>query len=112
MSTPESPGGTAPGIVDAEVVEQPPVTSPASPAPVSPYAGAAPTLPDPDYSEAGVPSFDFVRDKIEKRVATAIGSEVLAEASAEGHQADDALRRRNEAAKKKLDEIRRSMGGA
>lgn len=73
--------------------------------------GTSPTLPDPDYSEAGVPSFDFVRDKIEKRISTAIGSEVLAESSTEGQQADEALRKRNEAAKKKLDEIRKSMGG-
>jgi len=105
VSTPESPGGTDPEIVDAEVVEQPPAS------PGLPGVGAAPVLPDPDYSEAGVPSFDFVRDKIEKRISTAIGSEVLAESSAEGQQADEALRKRTEAAKKKLDEIRKSMGG-
>lgn len=107
MSTPDSSGGTNPEIVDAEVVEQPS----AAPATGLPGAAAPPTLPDPDYSEAGVPSFDFVRDKIEKRVSTAIGSEVLAESSTEGRQADEALRKRNEAAKKKLDEIRKSMGG-
>ncbi|HMS73948.1 PspA domain-containing protein [Gordonia sp. (in: high G+C Gram-positive bacteria)] len=109
MTTPESAGGTDPDVVDAEVIEQPMASSSA---PVLPGADASTTLPDPDYSAAGVPSFDFVRDKIEKRVATAIGSEVLAESSTEGQQADEALRKRTEAAKKKLDEIRKSMGGA
>lgn len=82
-------------IIDAEIV----------------HAGPAPgTLPDPDYTDTGVPTFDFVRDKIENRIATAIGSQELAEASAEGQSVDEMMRKRDEAAKKRLEEIRKSMG--
>ncbi|MCZ4581172.1 PspA domain-containing protein [Gordonia amicalis] len=82
-------------IVDAEIVHTGPVPG---------------TLPDPDYSDSGVPSFDFVRDKIENRITTAIGSQELAEASAEGQNVDEMIRKRDEAAKKRLEEIRKSMG--
>ncbi|WP_202422056.1 PspA domain-containing protein [Gordonia sp. SID5947] len=82
----------------------------AQPTSVPPSPGFGTTLPDPGYDESGVPTFDFVRDKIEHRIATAIGSEELAEASPEGQQVDEMMRKRDEAAKKKLDEIRKSMG--
>ncbi|MHC3004542.1 PspA domain-containing protein [Gordonia metallireducens] len=82
-------------IIDAEIVHTGPVPG---------------TLPDPDYTESGVPTFDFVRDKIENRITTAIGSQELAEASAEGQSVDEMMRKRDEAAKKRLEEIRKSMG--
>ncbi|MGO3328104.1 hypothetical protein [Gordonia sp. (in: high G+C Gram-positive bacteria)] len=90
--------------IDAEVVE--PATSP----------DFTPTVHGPTveeatgYSESGVPTFDFVRDKIEHRTATADGRQVLAEAGHEATELDDAMAKRDEAAKSKLDEIRRSMG--
>ena len=34
--------------------------------------------PEGDYTESGVPGFDFVRDRIENRFATALGSTELA----------------------------------
>ncbi len=89
-------------IVDAEVVP----TGAASATPAS----ASTPVPPPDYNDAGVPSFDFVRDKIEKRIGTAIGGEELAQATPEGQQVDEMMRKRDEAAKKKLDEIRKSLG--
>ncbi|GAC71006.1 hypothetical protein [Gordonia soli] len=88
-------------IFDAEIV------SPGTPIPPTP---GDPHLPGAQYTDAGVPTFDFVRDKIENRIATAIGSEELAHESAEGRQVDEMIRKRDEAAKKKLDEIRKSMG--
>lgn len=62
------------------------------------------------YTEAGVPTFDHIRDKIEKRTATADGSQFLAESGAEAAALDEAMAKRDEAAKKKLEEIRRSLG--
>ena len=41
------------------------------------------SLPAPDYSEAGVPSLDYVRDKIENRFGTAVGGAELAQAAAD-----------------------------
>ena len=98
-------------VIDAEIVESPVL-------PPSPYG----TLPLPDYSEAGVPSLDYVRDKIEGRFATAIGSSELAQAAADREAAAKAAAQqrqaltaeeqrvaREQAAKDKLDEIRRSL---
>ncbi|WP_288813890.1 PspA domain-containing protein [uncultured Gordonia sp.] len=87
--------GRSDEIIDAEIV------------PTGPVPGA---VPAPDYSDSGVPTFDFVRDKIENRITTAIGSQELAEASAEGQSVDEMMRKRDEAAKKRLEEIRKSMG--
>ncbi|AUH68862.1 hypothetical protein ACE11G_07620 [Gordonia sp. PS3] len=86
--------------LDAEIV--PPDSAP----PVQ-----APSYEDvTGYTPAGVPTFDHVRDKIEQRTATAIGSQELSEMSAEAEALDDAMAKREEAAKKKLEELRRSMG--
>ncbi|MCF8570670.1 hypothetical protein L5G32_10360 [Gordonia sp. HY002] len=71
----------------------------------------APTVEDvTGYTESGVPTFDFVRDKIEHRTATADGGQVLSEGGREAAELDDAMAKRDEAAKSKLDEIRKSMG--
>ncbi len=98
-------------VVDAEIVETPTVRP-------SAYG----LVQAGDYSETGVPSLDYVRDKIESRHATAIGSTELAQAAAvreaaaraaAGQQAalseDDKRQARERAAKAKLDEIRRSL---
>ena len=99
-------------VIDAEIVE-PTAGSTAS---------ASAALPAPDYSEAGVPSLDYLRDKVEGRYATALGSTELAEAAAEREAARKAAAdadkaavaqaqqvTREQAAKDKLEEIRRSM---
>ena len=97
-------------VVDAEIVESP------DPAPHV-------WLPPSDYSEAGVPSLDYVRDRIEGRYSTAIGSTELAQAAADRERARRAAAEqtaavtaeaqreaREQAVKEKLDEIRRSLG--
>lgn len=68
-----------------------------------------PVVPDGDYNEAGVPSFDYVRDRIESRVATAIGSQELAEETPQGRTIDQQLVERDKAGKERLEQIRRSM---
>ena len=55
---PEPSQHPSPGPIDAEIVPDP--TPPAPPA--------------PDYDEHGVPSLDYVREKIESRYATSIGA--------------------------------------
>jgi hypothetical protein len=66
--------------------------------------------PAPDYDEHGVPSLDYVRDKIESRFATSIGATELAEGTAAGRSVEEQEAERAAAAKAKLDEIRRSLG--
>jgi hypothetical protein len=89
----KSPESTAPS---GEV--QPTGTAPAAPPPA------------PDYDERGVPSLDYVRDKIESRYATALGATELAEGTAEARSVEEQEAVRAKAAKEKLEEIRRSLG--
>jgi phage shock protein A len=62
-----------------------------------------------DYNEAGVPSFDYVRDKIEGRVATSVGETELAEPAATS--LDEQMAERDRAGKDKLEQIRKAMRG-
>ena len=87
-------------VIDAEVVEEKKDLTVAPPPVV---------VPDPDYTEAGVPTFDFVRDRIENRVATGIGATELADATPEGKAVEDQFEARKKAGLSKLEEIRRSM---
>jgi phage shock protein A len=68
-----------------------------------------PPVPDGDYNEAGVPSFDYVRDRIEGRIATSEGASELAEGSAAS--VDEQFADRERAGREKLEQIRRSMRG-
>jgi phage shock protein A len=72
----------------------------------------APAVPEPDYSESGEPSFDFVRDKIEKRYTTSLGETELAGMGTDNtvENLDKKIADREQAAKDRLAEIRRSMG--
>ena len=69
----------------------------------------ATALPDTGYTEAGVPTFDGVREKIETRYGTAIGATELAEGIAGGRTAEQQFDARHKAAEEKLAEIRASM---
>ncbi|MEV0676476.1 hypothetical protein AB0I60_08120 [Actinosynnema sp. NPDC050436] len=108
MTTPQGDDRNAAGdadVVDAEIV--PDAGTPALPSPVPPPAVA------PDYSDDGVPSFDYVRERIENRFHTAPAEVDLAGLGGSGPTADslDAQRaKRDEAARAKLAEIRRSLG--
>jgi phage shock protein A len=85
-----------PRIVDAEIVEEP----------VQPV-----TAPQFDYTDGGVPTFDYVRDRIENKFTTSIGANELAEATPEGRTIDEQMADRDKAGRDKLEEIRRQMRG-
>jgi len=68
-------------------------------------------VPPADYTQAGVPSLDFVRDKIEGRYAQSLGSTELAAETPEARSFEEQAAKRAEAAKEKLDAIRRSLRG-
>ena len=86
-------------VVDAEIVEEKKDLTVAPP----------PVVLAGDYTEAGVPTFDYVRDRIENRVATGIGTTELADATQEGKAVEDQFEARKKAGLSKLEEIRRSM---
>lgn len=85
--------------IDAEIVPDDPDVS-----------NAPVTAPAPDYDEHGVPSFDYVRDRIEGRHATSLGASELADATPEARSLEEQLTERDKAAAEKLAEIRRSLG--
>jgi phage shock protein A len=86
--------GRDPEVVDAELVEEPP-----PPAPVG------------DYTEGGVPTFDYVRDRIEGRAATSAGATELPEEANRAASLDEQMAERDRVAREKLEQIRRSMRG-
>ena len=61
------------------------------------------------YDDAGVPTFESVRDKIEARYATARGGGELDAKSPEGHSVEQQYDQRRRAAARRLAEIRESM---
>jgi phage shock protein A len=71
----------------------------------------ASATPRSDYDERGVPSLDYVRDKVAGRYATAMGDTELTEGSPEARSLDEQQAQREKAAKAKLDEIRRTLRG-
>ncbi|MFF5991200.1 hypothetical protein [Prauserella flavalba] len=68
-----------------------------------------PAVAEGDYTEGGVPNFDYVRDRIENRFATSLGATELAESTPEGRSLDEQLAERERAGKERLEQIRRSM---
>jgi phage shock protein A len=68
-----------------------------------------PPTPSGDYVD-GVPTFDFVRDRIEGRYATAVGSTELADESATGRTVAQQQEDRDAKARERLEQIRRSLG--
>lgn len=91
---PEPPPERSPEPTDAQIV--PPAT---------------PQPPTPDYDERGVPSLDYMRDKIEGRFTTSLGSTELAESTPEARSLEQQQAEREKAAKAKLDQIRRTLEG-
>ncbi|GAA4446615.1 hypothetical protein ACFQV2_36260 [Actinokineospora soli] len=64
-----------------------------------------------EYSDAGVPSFDYVRDKIEGRYATSVGGTELAGETPEAADLDTAMAEREKAGADRLEQIRKAMRG-
>lgn len=95
----EQPSSDPNQPIDAEIV-------PVDPAPVA----VPPTAPiDPGYTPDGVPTFESVREKIEHRYGTAIGSAELAADTPEGRSVEEQYEARQQAAAERLEQIRRSM---
>jgi phage shock protein A len=61
------------------------------------------------YTPGGVPTFDSVREKIETRYGTAIGSAELDAESPEGRSVEEQYEARQRAAAERLAKIRESM---
>jgi hypothetical protein len=72
---------------------------------------AAPIVPAFDYTDSGVPNFDYVRDKIENRAGTAAAATELAGDVPEVTSVADQMAERDRAGRDRLEEIRRSMRG-
>ncbi len=68
----------------------------------------APNL-DTGYTDAGVPTLEGVREKIETRYGTALGATELAEETPEVRTAAEQYEAQHKAAAEKLEEIRASM---
>ena len=90
---------------------------PLSPRPVPSEVEPPPPPRDTDPAEAttdyvdGVPTFDFVRDRIEERYATAVGTTELAEGTTAGRSLAQQEEDRDAAARERLEQIRRSLRG-
>jgi phage shock protein A len=71
---------------------------------------ATPAAPvDTGYTSGGVPTFESVREKIETRYGTAIGSAELAAETPEGRTIEEQYEARQKAAAERLAKIRESM---
>ena len=94
----------------SEPVPAAPAPATAVPGPVGSIAPAV-AVPEPDtgYTLSGVPTFEGVREKIETRYGTALGTTELAEETSEGRTAAQRYDAMQKAAADKLDEIRASM---
>jgi len=90
-------------------------TTPATESKAGKSAASTPLPPvptpniDTGYTDAGVPTLEGVRDKIESRYGTALGATELAEDTPEVRTAADQYEARQKAAAEKLEEIRASM---
>ncbi len=68
-------------------------------------------IPAPDYTAQGVPTFDRVRDKVQQRFGTAIGSDELTRQTPSGQSLQEQWDAREKAGHERLNEIRRSLHG-
>ncbi|MGB3334859.1 MAG: hypothetical protein WBA79_18820 [Mycobacterium sp.] len=73
--------------------------------------GDDPNNPQPDtgYDDAGVPTFDSVREKIERRYETSIGAQELDSETPKGRTVEKEFEDRQRAADDRLEQIRKSM---
>lgn len=66
-------------------------------------------VPEDGYTDAGVPTFEAVRETIESRYATSVGSAELAAETPEGNVVEQQYEARQRAAAARLAEIRDAM---
>ena len=66
-------------------------------------------VPDTGYTSSGVPTFDSVREKIETRYETSIGTGELDADTPEGRDVEEQFEARRRAAADRLAQIRESM---
>lgn len=66
---------------------------------------------EPGYTDDGVPTFEHVRETIERRSATAAGYEELVADSPAGRERAEREADHDAAARDKLEEIRRAVRG-
>jgi phage shock protein A len=89
-------------IIDAEVVDD-------HAAVVLPSSSAVPEAPVTDYTDDGTPTFDYVRERIEGRIATSLGAAELVENTAPAASVEEQFAAREQAGRDRLEEIRRAM---
>ena len=77
--------------------------------PDEPASSAAESDVDAGYTTSGVPTFESVRDKVEKRYETSIGAAELDAESPEGHDIEEQYQARQRAAADRLAQIRESI---
>ncbi|HEY3611713.1 MAG TPA: hypothetical protein VGL06_29725 [Pseudonocardiaceae bacterium] len=68
-----------------------------------------PEVPVLDYTDSGVPTFDYVRSQIEGRIATSSGAAELAGDTAAAASVEDEFAAREQAGRDRLEQIRRAM---
>lgn len=90
-------------VVDAEIAEVDEGAALALP------SSPLPAPPEFDYTPDGVPTFDYVRDRIEGRIATSAGLTELAADTPQAASLDDRFAAREQAGRDRLEQIRRSM---
>ncbi|MEU4343819.1 hypothetical protein AB0H00_21535 [Nocardia sp. NPDC023852] len=75
----------------------------------APPPGNSTHVPGGGYSSAGVPTFESVRDKVEQRFGTAQGMGELDRETPAGRGVDEQWEAREQAARARLDRIRKSL---
>ncbi len=96
-----------------------PVAPPSAPGVPTSYdqRGSAPVIPGPPtsvsdiggYSESGAPTFESVRDKVERRFGNAQGMGELDRQTRAGRSVQEQWQARSKSARERLDEIRKSL---
>ncbi|TLG13429.1 hypothetical protein FEK35_09745 [Nocardia cyriacigeorgica] len=76
---------------------------------VPPVPGSLGGVATAGYSSGGVPTFESVRDKVEQRYGTAQGMSELDRQTPAGRSADEQWQAREEAARERLEQIRKSL---
>ncbi|CCF62915.1 PspA/IM30 family protein [Nocardia cyriacigeorgica] len=76
---------------------------------VPPVPGSAGGASAAGYSTHGVPTFESVRDKVEQRYGTAQGMGELDRQTPVGRSVDEQWQAREEAARERLEQIRKSL---